>query len=126
VPTPASFIADATAQLIVRRQSGGSLKDWSGVLNLVPSGRTSWFDYASLGLAILHRATQAGGSGAGMPQAGWQVPRMPVLEPIPAASYPTPARRPANSSLDLSRIENIWGLKMPEWDSLLATVLRGA
>jgi dTDP-4-dehydrorhamnose reductase len=126
VPTPASFIADVTAQLIVRRQSGGSLKDWSGVLNLVPAGRTSWFDYASLGLAILHRATQAGESGAGMPQAGWQVPRMPVLEPIPASSYPTPARRPANSSLDLSRIEDIWGLKMPEWDSLLATVLRDA
>ena len=128
VPTPASFIADTTALLIARRQSDTALKEWSGVLNLVPAGRTSWFDYAALGLSILHRATQDGapGSSAPVPRAEWQVARMPTLEPIPASSYPTPARRPANSCLDLSRIENTWGLKMPEWDSLLATVLRDA
>jgi len=126
VPTPASFIADATALLIARRQSDAALKEWSGVLNLVPAGRTSWFDYAARGLSILHRATQEGAQGASVPRPEWQVARMPTLEPIPASSYPTPARRPANSCLDLSRIENTWGLKMPEWNALLATVLRDA
>ncbi len=133
VPTPAAFIADATAQLINRRQSDPALKHWSGILNLAPSGRTNWFEYASLGLAILHRATRAAAAAHGgqpgtaaMPRAEWQVARMPTLEPIPAASYPTPARRPANSCLDLSRIEKVWGLRMPAWDELLKTVLRDA
>ncbi|MBA3477727.1 MAG: dTDP-4-dehydrorhamnose reductase [Lautropia sp.] len=132
VPTPASFIADVTAQLIARRQASAALKDWSGVLNLTPAGRTSWFEYASRGLALLHRATQAGTEGrlpatsSASPGPEWQVPRMPSLEAIPASAYPTPARRPANSCLDLSRIENVWGMSMPSWDGLLATVLRDA
>ena len=129
VPTPASLIADTTAQLLARRQADPALKDWSGILNLAPSGRTSWFDYASLGLAILNKATHAAASEEArqaMPRPSWQVQRMPTLEPIPASSYPTPARRPANSCLDLGRIENVWGLRMPAWDSLLASVLRDA
>ena len=142
VPTPASFIADTTAQLVGRRRSDPALEDWSGILNLVPAGRTSWFDYAGLGLSILHRATQGAEASAtsaasasgpassarlpAMPHADWQVPRMPTLEPISAAAYPTPARRPANSCLDVSRIEQTWGLRMPAWDQLLATVLRNA
>jgi dTDP-4-dehydrorhamnose reductase len=123
VPTPASFIADTTAQLLGRRRADPALADWSGILNLVPTGRTSWFDYAGLGLSILHRATATPGSS---PQPGWQVPRMPTLESIPSSAYPTPARRPANSCLDVSRIEQLWGLRMPAWDALLATVLRDA
>jgi dTDP-4-dehydrorhamnose reductase len=128
VPTPASLIADCSAQLIARRQADPALKEWSGIVNLAPSGRTSWFDYASLGLSILHRATQAAqaDSGHAMPRPQWQVARMPSLEAIPASSYPTAARRPANSCLDLSRIERVWGLRMPAWDSVLANVLRDA
>ncbi len=134
VPTPASFIADTTAQLIGRRRADPTLANWSGILNLVPSGRTSWFDFASLGLSILHRATLAAQAGnessksvpMPMPHPDWQVPRMPTLEPIPSSAYPTPARRPANSSLDITRIEQTWGLRMPGWDELLATVLRDA
>ncbi len=122
-PTPASFIADTTAQLLGRRRADPALADWSGVLNLVPSGRTSWFEYAGLGLSLLHRATL---TPATLPQPDWQVPRLPTLESIPSSAYPTPARRPANSCLDVSRIEQVWGLRMPAWDALLATVLRGA
>jgi dTDP-4-dehydrorhamnose reductase len=132
VPTPASFIADSTAQLIGRRRVDPGLANWSGILNLVPSGRTSWFDYASLGLSILHAATLAAQSAkesaksVPMPHPDWQVRRMPTLEPISSSAYPTPARRPANSSLDITRIERVWGLRMPGWDDLLATVLRDA
>ena len=126
-PTPASFIADVTAQLLARRGADPARRDWSGVLNLAPAGSTTWFDYASLGLGILHRATQAAGDDeARLPRAGWRVPRLPTLAPIAASEYPTPAARPANSRLDLERIQALWGLRMPPWDELLATVLRDA
>ena len=51
---------------------------------------------------------------------------MPTLEAVPAAEFPVPSKRPSNSRLDLSRIEQVWGLRMPPWDELLKTVLRDA
>jgi dTDP-4-dehydrorhamnose reductase len=126
-PTPASFIADVTAQLVGRRRADPALRDWSGILNLAPAGSTTWFEYARLGLGILHQATQAAGDDESrLPRPAWRVPRLPTLEPIAASEYPTPARRPANSRLDLGRIEQVFGLRMPSWDTLLATVLRDA
>ncbi len=127
VPTPASFIADATAQLIARRRADPGLSDWSGILNLAPAGRTSWHDYAVSGLRLLHQATIAAAGGTTpLPRPHWQVPKLPTFEAIPASAYPTPARRPANSCLDLTRIEQVWGLRMPAWDDLLGVVLRDA
>lgn len=128
VPTPASFIADVTAQLIARRRGDPALAQWSGILNLAPSGRTSWHEYAVTGLRELHRLTTAAQAEPGRrnPRPEWQVAKLPVVESIPASSYPTPARRPANSCFDLDRIQSVWGLTMPAWDTLLASVLRDA
>lgn len=127
VPTPASFIADVTAQLIRRRSIDSKLADWSGILNLAPSGETTWYGYAKEGLETLHRMTVAAGENTGArPRPEWQVPRMPTMEAIPASEFPVPSKRPSNSRLNLSRIEQVWGLKMPAWDELLKTVLRDA
>lgn len=127
VPTPASFIADVTAQLIRRRSTDPKLAGWSGILNLAPAGETTWHGYATTGLQALHRMTLAAGDNAGArPRPDWQVPRMPTIEPVPASEFPVPSKRPTNSRLDLSRIEQVWGLKMPPWDELLRTVLRDA
>ena len=128
VPTPASFIADVTAQLIARRRSDPALANGSGILNLAPSGRTTWHEYAVTGLRELHRLTIAAAGDAGRPalRPHWQVPKLPEVESIPASSYPTPAKRPANSCFDLDRIQSVWGLTMPAWDRLLSSVLRDA
>lgn len=127
VPTPASFIADVTAQLIRRRSVDPALKDWSGILNLAPSGETTWHGYAQAGLSFLHAATRAAGDNTqARPRPEWQVPRLPTLEPVPASEFPVPSKRPSNSRLDLSRIEQVWGLSMPPWDELLKSVLRDA
>ena len=40
--------------------------------------------------------------------------------PIPASEYPTPACRPANSRLDLSRLRERYGLVPPDWRTALA------
>ena len=127
VPTPASFIADVTAQLITRRRVDPALAKWSGILNLAPSGRTNWHDYARLGLQELHRQTLAAADGSQrMPRPEWQVAKLPTFEAIKASEFPTPARRPANSCFDLTRIQRVWGLHMPAWDPLLQSVLRDA
>ncbi len=127
VPTPASFIADVTAQLIRRRSVDPQLANWSGILNLAPSGETSWYGYAKEGLSYLHQMTVAAGENTGArPRPEWQVPKLPTIEAIPASAFPVPSKRPSNSRLDLSRIEQVWGLRMPPWDELLRSVLRDA
>jgi dTDP-4-dehydrorhamnose reductase len=46
------------------------------------------------------------------------------LQPITTADYPTPARRPANSVLDCTRIERGFGIRQSDWREELAAVLR--
>jgi dTDP-4-dehydrorhamnose reductase len=44
----------------------------------------------------------------------------PHVEPISSDEYVTPARRPANSRLDVGRIERRFGIALPDWRSALA------
>ena len=44
--------------------------------------------------------------------------RAPVrVIPITTAEYPTPARRPANSRLDNSRLGRDYGVTLPDWNN---------
>lgn len=43
---------------------------------------------------------------------------------IGTADYPTPARRPANSRLDCSATQAVFGIKQPDWQGGLAAVLQ--
>lgn len=94
-PTPARWIADATAQV------AHAHPDLDGVYHLAPSGRTSWFGYCS---ALLEGAVAAGLLG-----------RLPALRRLTSADYPTPARRPAYSCLDSTRLRADTGLSLPDW-----------
>jgi dTDP-4-dehydrorhamnose reductase len=49
--------------------------------------------------------------------------RAPALTPIATADYPTPARRPANSVLDCTLIERVYGIRPPSWRAGLDRVL---
>ena len=42
---------------------------------------------------------------------------------MPTSESPTPARRPANSRLDCTRLESDFGLRMPDWQPYLARML---
>lgn len=94
-PTPARWIADATAQV------AHAHPDLDGVYHLAPAGQASWFGYCS---ALLEGAVAAGLLG-----------KLPDLRRLTSADYPTPARRPAYSCLDSTRLRADTGLSLPDW-----------
>ncbi|MDP3625775.1 MAG: dTDP-4-dehydrorhamnose reductase [Hydrogenophaga sp.] len=111
-PTGADLIADITAHAI--RQALDA-KGFEGTYHVAASGETSWWGYARW---IIDTARAA------RPEWPWKVQS---VEPIPGSEYPTPARRPANSRLDTSRLQQTFGLTLPEWQAgvqrLLAEIL---
>nr|WP_218842352.1 dTDP-4-dehydrorhamnose reductase [Stenotrophomonas sp. JAI102] len=102
-PTPARLIADVTAQAL---QHDGGL---SGTWHLTAKGETSWHGFAE---AIFAEAVAAG-----------VLPRAPSVEAITSAEYPTPAKRPAYSHLDVAKLEKDFGLTLPRWQDGLKQVI---
>jgi dTDP-4-dehydrorhamnose reductase len=49
--------------------------------------------------------------------------RAPEIRPIRTADWPTPARRPANSVLDCTRIGAVYGIAQPDWRVSLGPLL---
>ncbi|SFJ10734.1 dTDP-4-dehydrorhamnose reductase [Pseudomonas guineae] len=104
-PTWAGSIAQTTAQLI-EHWCSGQAGPW-GVYHLTAQGETSWFGFASAIAAHLQ--------GQGKPVA--------TLQPIPSSAYPTPARRPLNSRLNCSQLQQAWHIQLPTWQSALSECL---
>ena len=102
-PTPAALIADVTAQAL---QHAGGL---SGTWHLTAKGETSWHGFAE---AIFAEAVSAG-----------KLARAPKVEAITTADYPTPARRPAYSHLDVRKLESDFGIGLPSWQEGLKRVI---
>jgi dTDP-4-dehydrorhamnose reductase len=102
-PTPAALIADVTAQVL---QHPGQL---SGTWHLTANGETSWHGFAE---AIFAEAVAAG-----------KLARAPRVEAISTVEYPTPAKRPAYSHLDVSKLESDFGVKVPDWQQGLKRVI---
>lgn len=102
-PTPAHFIANATAEIV--RQG----VDASGTWHLTAAGQASWHEFAR---AIFEQAHAAG-----------RLPRVPRVRAIGTSDYPTPARRPAYSVLDTSRLRADFGITPPSWRQGLQDVI---
>ena len=104
-PTPAAWIADASARILAHGVPA------SGTWHLVAAGETSWHGFAE---AIIDEALAAG-----------LLARRPRVLPITTADYPTPARRPAYSVLDTTRLRRDFGIAAPEWRDGLHAVIEG-
>ncbi|NVZ52245.1 dTDP-4-dehydrorhamnose reductase [Pseudomonas sp. B6002] len=104
-PTWAGSIADSTRALIERWQAGQP-GDW-GIYHLTAQGETSWFGFAQ---AIGEHLKAQGKACA-------------ELEAIPSSAYPTPAKRPLNSRLDCSRLQQQWQVSQPQWQDALRECL---
>jgi dTDP-4-dehydrorhamnose reductase len=110
-PTPARLISATTAAVLARllARRVGERDKRLGTYHLCAAGQCTWFDFAG---AIFARAQAAG-----------LLEQVPRLVPIATADYPTPARRPAYSVLDCSKIRDAFGLHLPSWTEGLNSVI---
>lgn len=102
-PTPARLIADVTAGLLQR-------PDAEGTFHLTAAGQTSWHGFAA---AIFEESVARG-----------LIARAPRVLPITTADYPTRARRPAYSCLDVGKLERVLARRIPSWRAGLTRVLQ--
>lgn len=106
-PTTATDLGDAIMAIIGRLDATGWQKDYRGIFHAAGSGATTWF---GLAVATFEEAARHGAN-------------VPEVAPIATADWPTPAKRPANSRLDCTRLQSVFGVQLPHWrDSLARTV----
>ena len=108
-PTSASSIADAVSTIIARKAMAGDLAaDFAaapGLVHLTNAGVTTWHAFAT---AIVEGLRARG-----------QPIRATVVQPIKTEQFATKAIRPANSRLDLTRLQLVYGLVTPSWQRAL-------
>lgn len=104
-PTSTPLISEVTAVLVRRLAAEGADRFPFGTYHLAAAGETSWHDYARFVFV----------------EAGLDPAR---VHPITTAEYPTPARRPANSRLDTTRLRSTFGVALPAWSEGVREVVR--
>ena len=101
-PTSAAWLASATASVI--RTALKNKLAAPEVLHATCGGETTWYGFAR---AIFNR---------------WPPAALQELDPISTDAYPTPARRPAYSVLDTTRLRDVYGVTPPHWFDALANL----
>ena len=116
-PTSSVQLARATLELLGGATDGAiaieavaKAKSGSGLYHASAAGETTWFGFAE---AIFAEWSRRAGAGF----------RAPRLVPIASREYPTPARRPANSLLDSSRLAGAFGVRLGPWREALVETL---
>ncbi|VAW50086.1 dTDP-4-dehydrorhamnose reductase [hydrothermal vent metagenome] len=106
-PTTARLIADVTLlciqQSLKERLAGNFSSD---LYHLAAAGHTSWHGFTE---EIVKQAK----NNLHIPLA------IKNIKAIPTTNYPTPATRPMNSQLVLTKLESTFGLSMPVWQDSL-------
>lgn len=107
-PTGADLLADITAHAI---RTALQRPEACGLYHLVASGQTSWHEYANF---VIDFARQAGIEVKVSAEA---------IQPVPTSAFPTAAKRPMNSRLDTTKLQNTFDLKLPHWQSGVTRML---
>lgn len=97
-PTNAVDLADTIAQILVSDE----IK--FGIYNYSNEGKCSWYEFASEIKALTDSGIK--------------------INPISTSEYPTPAKRPAYSLLDKTKIKDTYPIKIADWKESLAIELK--
>lgn len=106
-PTTARDLADAILGVVRKIDETGWGDEYRGIYHAAGTGETSWF---GLAVATFEEAARHGA-------------KVPEVAPIKTADWPTPAKRPANSRLDCSKLEQVFGVRLPPWRESLARTI---
>ncbi|MDR7119317.1 dTDP-4-dehydrorhamnose reductase [Rheinheimera soli] len=108
-PTPARLIAQVSCLALQQALIKGA--QVSGIYHLAPKGETSWYGFAEAIFAFVRKK-------------GIALQLQPAkFEAINTDQYPMLAKRPANSRLNLTKIEHTFGMQMPDWHGQLELTL---
>jgi dTDP-4-dehydrorhamnose reductase len=101
-PTNAVDLAEALVKIICHTERSRSVSSTIynfGIYNFSNEGHCSWYDFAKKIFEVNNITID--------------------LSPIPTTSYPTPAKRPAYSVLDKSKIKKAFDLQINNWEDSL-------
>ncbi|MES2864779.1 MAG: dTDP-4-dehydrorhamnose reductase [Bacteroidota bacterium] len=98
-PTNAVDLAEALLTIVT---SSGVEKSNYGIYNFSNEGQCSWYDFAKEIFKVNNISIN--------------------LQAIPTSAYPTPAKRPAYSVLDKSKIKQVFSLEIKNWEESLKTI----
>jgi dTDP-4-dehydrorhamnose reductase len=107
-PTWAGWIAKETSEIVNKNNK----LDAFGLFNFVSNGIATWSGFAQ---EIFNQAKQLG-----------LIERTPLVQGISTIEYPTPAKRPANSSLRTENLKKVFGLRENNWQASLTQCLISA
>lgn len=96
-PTNAVDLAECLVTIITEH-SKRNTEDY-GIYNFSNEGQCSWYDFAAEIFKVNNISIN--------------------LQPIPTSAYPTPAKRPAYSVLDKSKIKKVFGIEIMDWKESL-------
>lgn len=99
-PTNAVDLAEVLLKMVTEHSK--LITEHFGIYNFSNEGQCSWFDFAKKIFEFNDIKIN--------------------LEPIPTTSFPTPAKRPAFSVLDKSKIKKAFGVEVKHWEMSLKSV----
>lgn len=105
-PTFAADLASAVLSIYCRHHEGVPV-EW-GIYHYCGAGEVSWHAFAETIFEIARR---------------YESLKVTEVAAIPTSEYPTPARRPANSVLDCSKIERVFGARPRPWREALGEMM---
>jgi dTDP-4-dehydrorhamnose reductase len=116
-PTWSRDLAEMTASVIAQCEAttaregkplAETVKAVGGIYHAAGTGETTWHGFAAEAVQQMREKNPA--------------VRLATIEGISTAEYPTPAKRPANSRLECSKLERTFRWRMPDWQQSLQRV----
>jgi dTDP-4-dehydrorhamnose reductase len=98
----ASAIVDILGQIIEKNAQASA-----GIYHMTAGGETTWYGFAKVIFSGWHDRGH----------------RVPVLEAIASADYPSLVERPVNSRFDCGKIDRVFGIRMPLWSMSVGACL---
>ncbi|MEJ2610146.1 MAG: dTDP-4-dehydrorhamnose reductase [Candidatus Thiodiazotropha sp.] len=106
-PTWSRMISEATSQILSQLRTGCIDESaLSGVYHMTAGGETSWYGFAQQILALSGESC--------------------IIHPVATQEYPTPAQRPAYSVLSNAKLNQVFGVQLPNWQHSLKQCMEDA